>query len=441
MISRTRLSRFLFKVLVCQCCFAQSSQTASAQDQNICIAPVFNDPAQMFPVEIKQPYRLIGSHATAVLEEYSGLIINPTNRSGIYTVTDGEYRTVPPQIATQIGKWGAGKRDDKPEFTTDGMSPGFTINDMYPEFFPELGLYLMRSENSVWFRRAKQDEWKKFTGVRWFGGFDARDMGGSWEKPEVLKNPKTGLVAMSFNAKLILFGHQSDLGADLTYKYHAFRAGRFVDPIQHELSGDILFWGENVALYQADIEHATLAHTPWPQPRTSLVTSGVVGKYDVSSSFWAQTDPYTGDVLFRHPGGVARFDGDTIVDFKAWNVDRLSKYTQLVWLDGVRYAQNSEGLFSVDADLSLNELSLPLEGTEANFHLYSEFKKSTEFDLIFLSNPRDGRVFTTTDFSSFREVVNNTGIEITQFVSDIPNENSSLLVGADGLYAAVYCDQ
>jgi len=426
------LSRILFTALACLCSFVQSSQTASAQDQNICIVPVFNDPSKMLPVEIEQPYRLVGSHATAVLEEYPGLIISPVNRGGTYTITDGEYLAVPPHVATRIDKWGAGKRKDRPVFTTEGMSPGFTINDMYPEFFPELGLYLMRSEDSIWFRRSEQDAWKKFTGVRWFGGFNARDMGGSWEKPKVLKNPNTGLVAMSFNAKLILFGHQSDLGADLTYKYHAFRAGRFVDPIQHEISGTILFWGKNIALYQANVEHATLAHTPWPRP--SAIP-------ELTSILWAQTDLETGDVLFRHPGGVARFDGRTIVDIEAWNTDRLSEFTKLVWIDRVRYAQNSLGLFSVDADLNLSKLKLPFELSEAHFNMFSEYSKSTEFDLIFLVNPRDGRVFTTTDFLSFREVVNNTGINITEFVSDIPDENSSLLVGTNGLYSAVYCDQ
>ena len=45
----------------------------------------------------------------------------------------------------------------------------------------------------------------------------------------------------------------------------------------------------------------------------------------------------------------------------------------------------------------------------------------------------------TGDFTSFEEVQNDTGIKITDFVSDIPNENSVLFTGSDGLYAAVYC--
>ena len=434
-------SRFLFAALACVCCLMQSSQTASAQDQSICIVPVFNDPSKMLPIEIKQPYRLISSNATGVLDEYPGLIINPTNRNGIYTVTGREYRKVPPEIAAQIGKWGAGKREDEPIFTTEGMSPGFTFNDMYPEFFPVLGLYLMRSKNSVWFRKSEHDAWKKFTGVRWFGGFDAVDMGGSWEKPKVLKNPSTGLVAMSFNKKLILFGQQSGIGTDLTYKYHAFRAGNFVEPIQHKVSGTILFWGKYGALYRADVEQAKLADTPWPNPSVRPVASGRKGKFEVQRSFWAQTDPETGNVLFRHPGGVARFDGDTIIDIEAWSIDRLSKFTTLVWVDGVRYAKNSFGLFSVDTDLNLNEIESPLRLDSPEYHLFSEYSHSTEFDLIFIVNPRADQVFTTKDFSGFREVTNNTGTKITQFVSDVPGETSSLLVGTDGLYAAEYCGQ
>jgi hypothetical protein len=100
---------------------------AHAEDLELCVAPVCNDPEQMFPVEIKQPYRLVGSHATNVLPEYPGLILHPKNRDGIYTVSNGEYKKVPDKIASQISKWGAGKKLVKPPFIAAELPKGVTL--------------------------------------------------------------------------------------------------------------------------------------------------------------------------------------------------------------------------------------------------------------------------------------------------------------------------
>ena len=427
--------RSVIRAILIAFCISQLPETTSAQEQNICIEPVFNDPATMLQVEVQQPYRLVGSHGVNILEDYPGLILHPVNRGGFYTVRDGEYRKLPKHLSSRLGRWGVSKREAEPTFGTEGMPPGFTRNDMQPVFYSELGLFLARSGDSIWFRKSENEEWEKYAGASWFG-FSARDMGGSWEKPEVWRNPNNGLVAMTLNATLLLIGHQPDIGEDLTFKYHAFRAGSFVSPIFHKGTGNMLFWDSDNRLSRADIDGPTLMDTPWPQPQNP--SSRNVESWKTPR--FSQTDPISGDVLFRHFSGMARFDGQKVTDIEAWRTDRLSRYTTLVWIDGRRYARNSEGLFRVGDDLELSEIDLPFGKQGAQFHLFTKYEKSSGFNLVFLINGRDGRVFTTRDFSSYREVRNDTGVAITGFVSDIPNESSSLLIGKDGLYAAVYCE-
>lgn len=178
--------RFAMMVQLCILLFG-APNLAHAEDLGLCVAPVFNDPEQMFDVEVQQPSRLVGAHATNVLTEYPGLILHPKNRDGIYTVTNGEYKKVPDNIASQIGRWGAGKKRVKTPLNAADLPKGFTHNDMRSEFYPELGLFLTRNANSIWYpnqiRMFGNDTSKQACGAasinaRWEGHGESPKYGG-----------------------------------------------------------------------------------------------------------------------------------------------------------------------------------------------------------------------------------------------------------------------
>lgn len=431
--------RFAMMVQLCILLFG-APNLAHAEDLGLCVAPVFNDPEQMFDVEVPQPSRLVGAHATNVLTEYPGLILHPKNRDGIYTVTNGEYKKVPDNIASQIGRWGAGKKRVKTPFNAVDLPKGFTHNDMRSEFYPELGLFLTRNANSIWYRKPDQDVLQRYVKAGLWSGFNKREMGGSWGKPEVWRNATTGMVVMAFNARLLLVGSQAKVGADINYEYHALRADRFIDPIFHETSENLLFWRDDRKLYQLTLEGVRQVKVPWSTP--PLPKDEVKSEYRWNPRF-SQTDPKTGDVLFRHFTGMARYDGHRVTDIKHWNTTSGSKYTSIVWLGNTRYASNSDGLFQLDDELRMSLLSTPFATAKdengdtyipAFTHSYSE-----ELDRIFVTDARSSRVFTTVDFLEFHEVQNAARSPITGFVSDIPNESAVLFVGRDGLYQVASC--
>ena len=239
---------------------------------------------------------------------------------------------------------------------------------------------------------------------------------------------------MIFGPSLLLVGMQSEWGGELVFSYHTYRAGRFIRPIRHEKSSTFLYWRRDQSLQRLGQDHPEDIETPWPTYKPS--------KKHRSLQF-SETDPTTGDVLFSYPKGLARFDGERVYDIPEWSSDRLSVYTRIIWLAGKRYARNSDGLFALNTELRLTPIPLPLglnQDSEHFINLFSNYDESGTFGLIFLTNPRDGRVFTTKDFVTFEQVRNDTGSKITDFVSDIPEEDAALFIGSGGLYSVVYCN-
>lgn len=433
------LAHLAKKLRLCILLFGIPSVTG-AEGIGLCVTSVFNDPKQMSPVEIRQPYRLVGSHATGVLSEYPGLILNPINRNGIYTVSSGEYKKVPENIASQISKWGAGKKRVKTPFNAADLPKGFTHNDMRAEFYPELGLFLTRNANSIWYREPDEPVWHRYVKAGLWSGFKKREMGGSWEKPKVWRNTKTGLVVMTLGPQLLLVGSQAKTGASIEYAYQALRAGRFIDPIYHEASENLLFWKEDRNLYQLTVSGIKRVRLPWSRlpPPTQDMKSWDYPRF-------SQKDPKTGDVLFRHFAGMARYDGTQVIDIRHWNTAFVSRYTRIVWLGNTRYAVNTDGIFALDDELRMSLLDVPLAMRTGDSRMAIlpafGYSYSDEFQRILMVDPRSGRIFTTEDFSDFYEVQDSEGSPISAFVSDIPGENAALFRGRDGLYQVTHCGQ
>jgi len=231
-------------------------------------------------------------------------------------------------------------------------------------------------------------------------------------------------------------GAQVKPGDDLTYGYYALKAGLFADLLYHKASENLLFWSDDRNLHQLKPEGVERVDVPWSTPPQPV---GGMKSWDYPD--FSQDDPRTGDVLFRHFMGMARYDGRKVTDIKNWNAAFVSKYTKIVWLANKRYAVNRDGIFQLDDELNMSRIEVPSamrEGVDSQF--FTEYSYSDELQRIFMTNPRIGRVFATEDFSEFQEVQNTTGRAMNFFVSDIPNESAVLIEGSDGLYQISYCN-
>ncbi|MEO0936572.1 MAG: hypothetical protein AAFY38_00290 [Pseudomonadota bacterium] len=415
--------------------FAWLAHPGHAEHPGLCVTPILNDPAQMSAVEVDQPYRLVSWHATGVLDTYPGLLIHPTNRAGIYTVSNGEYKRVPDEIERQITRFGPPRRVDRPVFDASKVPDGFTRNDMPPKYYPEIGLFLTRNANSIWYRKPDEVKWHPYVKASLWNGLRQRNMRSHWVPPTVWRDDTTGMIVMTLHTRQIIVGHQAAVGADLTFEYQALRGGRFIDLIHHEETGHLLFWKDDRKLHRLALPRIVQVDVPWGRPP---------GQRYMRYPDFSETDPKTGDVLFRHFGGMARYDGRRVTDIAHWSNSVLSRYTKIIWLNGKRYAETADGLFHLDDDLVLTRITTPvdpvpngkerLESSRAVNPFYS-----AELDLILMTRGEVG-LFTTQDFSTFHEARRAPDVKITQIVSDIPNERAVLLLGADGLYQVALCN-
>ena len=451
----------------------------------VCVAPVADGQPTAEP-ELSQPYRMVGE--TLIVPGYPHLIIAPTNRGGLWTISAGrfvpleadfpraglwQYRDIeilPDErvigvgrnprliheldratgvfrLRTDIGEvWRAGLDAGSGVYryvTRDGALwdlpptgpvrsslPVFDgiadVNATLPRFVPALGGYLAASEDSLHFLAEGAAGWNRLSG---FGEDDAL-----WQiaTAPILESPELNLVHLGFGQHIASLDTAGDM-PQLAYWTRWANA-----PVA--AGGRVLF--EQVNHRRTWLGRVDTRRRDWPDLMV-LGRDGPVPVPGLPAEVMQDGSPTVAYSIVPLPernlamvwinGARMAFDGTTLRPMPEAAI--LPRYVWRARFGNRILLRDTTTLFEADAEGVFRQIVLPSGDTP--FELFG----SRALGGALLAAPALRRAWLTRDLVSFDEIALPPDTVLEKVQTDLPDGSAALAVGTGGLYLLTRCKE
>lgn len=310
--------------------------------------------------------------------------------------------------------------------------PGKKLTDSIL-FIPELDGFLFNSGEEFWFHQNGKSAWMRIrpsTQIAQGGSFRA-DLEGT----EAYVDAKNGLLKLRTRQDGVFVFRVVD-GVPNTFERHFHHIWYF-----HTASGTALAWE---GAPSQKLEKPLFGQAKQPrQPHLLILENGQIDPRTQEDIFpnsrpgandWIHFDLFVGDfdkrgyLLLRTSDGRLVFDGSEFQRIAALDYDRIGIHDTIYSVGGFDILLSERSAFKLNPDLTVEEIE--------DFPIQEPWSYPVSIEVLedagtyFVLDKKTEKLFSTTDFESFREIEADVGVK--EIVARIPGRSAFLVVTEQG---------